>query len=305
MSVVAGHVFDSHYFYMYHMPLFFFIAGYTFRANPNNMEFFVKKTLRLGLPYICFMMLLLAFQGYVFGYRENVSNLLYGGSHLRGIYGIYWFVPVMYFSLLALNMIKCRLTSNVGLCMATCGTLLLAYLIQYIELDLPLSMQNIPFALSFMLVGNLCAMNQANSEVDIRSGKIIGFVLSATGIGMLVAGIFIYNDICIDMKYSDYGIPILSFVAALSIIIALIGFSKYISDTRFIALPFVIMGECSMTIMYIHQFINIVGTDYNKVVIILLCIIVPVVMDVLLISRYRITRLLFQGINDYVVAKEI
>lgn len=285
MSVVAGHVFDSHYFYMYHMPLFFFIAGYTFRANPNNMEFFVKKTLRLGLPYICFMMLLLAFQGYVFGYRENVSNLLYGGSHLRGIYGIYWFVPVMYFSLLALNVIKSKLTTSKGLFFVAGGLLIVGCLVQYLGLDLPLSVQNIPIALSFMLAGNLCAMYTIDGEFLFRKGNMGGWLLFALGIGMLIAGIFISDDIYIDMKYTNYGIPLLSYMAALCIIFLLARFSMYISDKKLIGIPFIILGECSMTIMYIHQFINIAGAGYDKVLIMILCLIVPVAVDLLVISR--------------------
>lgn len=75
VSVVIGHAFDIevaaspmastlyNFLYVWHLPIFFFVAGYSFKdgyANAPKM-FFVKKLRNLYLPYIgyCFVLQLI------------------------------------------------------------------------------------------------------------------------------------------------------------------------------------------------------------------------------------------------------
>ena len=55
ICVIFGHLYNmtaKAIVYIFHMPLFFFISGYTYKPKENFKTFFLKKIKRLGIPYI-------------------------------------------------------------------------------------------------------------------------------------------------------------------------------------------------------------------------------------------------------------
>jgi len=108
------------YIYAFHMPLFFFIAGITFRSQLPFLPFVKKKACRLLIPYFVFgAMSILAyclFSGAIFKclatgsttayyegkggvtYWQMVLNLFLGGWSLNWfVYNsVLWFIPVLF-----------------------------------------------------------------------------------------------------------------------------------------------------------------------------------------------------------------
>lgn len=96
LFVVAGHIFDSRFFYVFHMPLFFFIAGMTLRPHASLTRYIRKKALRLLTPYISFMLIIATVALCISGsYGEGYKTLLLGGHYAQGIYGVFWFITVL------------------------------------------------------------------------------------------------------------------------------------------------------------------------------------------------------------------
>ena len=50
IAVVFGHVFPSHAVFLWHMPLFFVLAGWNYYAVDTG-QYIIKLTRRLLLPY--------------------------------------------------------------------------------------------------------------------------------------------------------------------------------------------------------------------------------------------------------------
>ena len=108
IAVVVGHVMNWRYVYSFHMPLFFLISGYTFHVRENEVEWFVKCCRRYLLPYFSFMLSFSLYTLLLTGKRLSLYKILYGGSELLGIYGTFWFITVLFLSLLLLNVIVKR-----------------------------------------------------------------------------------------------------------------------------------------------------------------------------------------------------
>lgn len=93
--------------FSFHMPLFFFISGYLFKPNNNIKQFFIKKSVKLLIPYISFLIffnILTTVRDILF--RPNLINFvsfvktgmkqLYGGAMLDGYFGVFWFITYLF-----------------------------------------------------------------------------------------------------------------------------------------------------------------------------------------------------------------
>lgn len=86
------------------MPLFFLLSGFLF--SPKTVkEYFRKSTRRLIVPYIAYLIvialpyiILMAINGELLGYKGKtlLINMLYGGEFLKGSFGVFWFVSVLW-----------------------------------------------------------------------------------------------------------------------------------------------------------------------------------------------------------------
>ena len=57
-SVIAGHVvpgFASEMMFLFHMPLFFMVSGYLFKADSNHSQFLKNKAISLLIPYFVYL----------------------------------------------------------------------------------------------------------------------------------------------------------------------------------------------------------------------------------------------------------
>lgn len=133
------------------------------------------------------------------------------------------------------------------------GLAFLCLLLSYInEIFLPNLF--LPWALEITLgVLPFCTcghhLRQANPEVQSSRLSAIAFV----GLGLSLILIFLRPDAAYDMERADYGIPFLSLIAALAVIVGLIQIAKLIGAWPQLNHSLSVIGCGSLVIMYLHQ----------------------------------------------------
>lgn len=292
--VVAGHtLWPTIQFsvYIFHMPLFFILSGFLFRENECR-RFFTSKFKSLIIPYISYLLLLSAFEIkniYFNPYHTSndistvIFNMFYGGAFLKGSLGVFWFVSVLFISQQALNIIL-----KIGKNAVTAVIVVIMYIASYLlpasstsPLDVLVCLQAIPF----LYIGMMIRKNVINIPIFITASlSLVYFVVS-----------YLYPDqFFIDMKSSLFGLPVIGAIGCSCIFITLISLSKSINKLSLVAS----IGKASMTIMFVHQFINIYMARAlfdNQIYIFIFCILQSYMFH-LLISKNNYTKRLLTGV---------
>lgn len=257
LLVVLGHTGNGtatgRLIYVFHMPLFFFLSGYLHTAQDDLERFVRKKAIHLLLPYVSFLLLLSPF--YLFqeathggpghSWTVDVFNMIWGGNHIRGMLGVFWFVTCLFFTQQIANLLLVKYTAR-----RIAGIVLLLMSLSYLnsilipQLSLPLNLHVALAALPFFLTGYLW--------------RRLSFL--SWGIGLLailgVATSFMLTRSHIpveyDMKDTNYGIPVLSFILALGCIAGTIQLSKWVSQISVVAAILGSIGNASIGIMFLH-----------------------------------------------------
>ncbi|MDP3293539.1 MAG: acyltransferase family protein [Nevskia sp.] len=287
------------YIYLFHMPLFFVISGYLFKAAPLH-DFAIKRVKTLIIPYASFLILLTAIidlthlakgDWALIDYGTSIARLILGGTFLHLEVGVFWFLTALFF----VQIIYCKLSHLLG--NATDKKMLIAMAFLYVASSIlslffdriisPLGISAIPFGLLCFWFGNLIRnFKVGNYITPLSSGVIILWIsLEVTG-----------THFTLDMKYSRYFPAFLIFPLSLSfvyfIILATEKYYKIIKNRLII-----IFGAASLVIMalhnYVHFFLRGVGLNMDALIIIV-SIFVPV-LAYFSIMRFRITRFLFLG----------
>lgn len=255
LSVVIGHVFGALFVHLYHMPLFFLIAGYMYRPDENLWRFSRKKTIRLLIPYVSFFLLLsmsFILSGHAFSRNGMLyfGRFIYGGSCLKGELGTFWFVTVFYIALLLFNCLI-RVRANWICCM----TILLcaAYALEMMDIQLPEGLNVVPMALFFLFVGYKLR------DIPIVNSRLFYYLSIPT----LLMSAFFVESLYMDMKYAHYGIFIVSLFVSIVWTIAFAIFSHHIQAIKWLFAALVYLGKASLVIMFLHQFVHIRLRTYN------------------------------------------
>ena len=199
LSVVVGHVLDCRYVFAFHMPLFFMISGYLFHVRQNVMQYMITISRRLLLPYLSFLITFNLFTFVVSGKRLGIYNFFYGGNHIVGIYAVFWYITVLYLSLILFNLLK-KYEINATVSLLLC--LIIGYVLQYENVNCAWNAQVVPMAISYMLVGNTFKENPLR-----ECPATLLFVVILSFMAPLV-----FPEVELDMKKTDYGVPLVSFV---------------------------------------------------------------------------------------------
>lgn len=263
--VVAGHVYTnflSPLIFSFHMPLFFFIGGYLLSVK-DPKEFLISKANHLLIPYLSFIIIFIALWTYTFYTRNQLSpavftklitDSLLGGKHLAGWQGVFWFVTVFFVSQQILNFICYKTSNNQVIFSIMVASLTLSYLNQtYLPLlSFPLGINIVLFALPIMYMGKVYRETRFNFPW--------WFILLAS-----IAIIYFYHTdfskMKIDLKYTKYGIPVISLFIALIFIELLILFSKDVG--HFLGSILKPLSSASMMIMFTHQYFHFKLMEYG------------------------------------------
>lgn len=299
IAVVVGHVMNWRYVYSFHMPLFFLISGYTFHVRENEVEWFVKCCRRYLLPYFSFMLSFSLYTLLLTGKRLSLYKILYGGSELLGIYGTFWFITVLFLSLLLLNVIVKR---HISIYASIIVCLLLSYIFQYEEVSVRWNAQIVPMALAYMLMGYEYKINVEMMDSIVKSGKY-RYLLQALILCACIVPVF-FLQIRIDMKQTDFGVPVLSLIVSLLICLGFSLFSKWLESRKtIVAGVLIFIGKASLVIMFMHQFFKEVLFDVGiekRSIRFVLAILLPTAIYYLL-EKNRLTKACFWGNNSSII----
>lgn len=261
--VVLGHANIDHrlqqFIYLFHMPLFFFLSGYLHTVKADFGRFFKKKVIHLLLPYASFMLLLYPLEFVRIALHHEgrhalghaVLAALWGGSRLQGTYGVFWFLPCLFFTQQLMNFIlaSCRLRTVIGL---VSGALLLSYAnTEFIPwFTLPLDANVVFAAMPFFLVGLLAARFAFNRRLIVT--------VSASGAAIAAYLTHVSVPIFYDMRDGIYGLPGVSVILAICCISCVIIISKAVATVSPIRKVFAGLGASSMGIMFIHKALPVI-----------------------------------------------
>ena len=287
ISVVAGHFYDEcRFVFLFHMPMFFLLAGYTVNDEPMTFAYMKRKTTRLIIPYVSYFLLLMFLMFLLNGLSISsmyayVKSFIYGGERLNVWFGVFWFIPVYYISILFFNLIKEKISwLLVGV------MLLLAYLLSPFK-EVFNNIQVVPMAMTYMAIGYYLKPN-------IMRKFWFSKLTIPLCCGLLFVTPFLSQSLYIDMKHADYGIPIISFVVSILCSISIMVISK--SICRLTCNHIYVLsgiGGGSMTIMYMHQMLHYSLSGILPLSIsFLTAIILPLAVN-LLIRRNKILSMIF------------
>ena len=217
LLVVLGHLetgFPERVIYAFHMPLFFFLSGYVHKIQNKYGAFLQKRSIHLLVPYVVFLLLLAplelhhASHGGKEAIKTAVLNMIWGGDHLRGDYGVFWFVTCLFATQQIANWLLSKFTPWK---VATFGALsiCLAYInsLMFPSFTLPLDLNVVAGALPFFLIGYFFR------KVNLDRWWITFIAILGTFATLWLA--YINKPIAYDMRSANYGTPFLSLLLAI------------------------------------------------------------------------------------------
>jgi fucose 4-O-acetylase-like acetyltransferase len=252
LTVVAGHIYTGYahqIIFLFHMPLFFILSGYLFKPTPILKEYFKKKFIHLIIPYIAFLIpIYFLFNGFDFveGSRKEVIQFfakpILGGRLLVEETGVFWFVTVLFITQQIMNVLLVKLKKQI-VTIIVCIALLICYInsIIFPKIWFPLNANVVFAALPMFYAGYLLKKYKLNSLLILLLGIIS------------VSLVFVFPEHEINMKYSIYGIPVLSFLAGIILTLNIKIISVKLTSIRTVTKIFSELGNASMVIMFLHQ----------------------------------------------------
>ena len=258
VAVVWGHVIVDPalrgWVYLWHMPLFFFLAGYVFKPATDLRRSVRERSLRLLVPYALFG-ILLSTQDLLKTADVDTGRAwaMFFATHLAGGKSVYgwlvavWFVTCLYLTQLALDVaLKHLSTRAMNALMA--ASLLLAYAnaALFPRVFLPWAAHICLIAAPICYFGHLYRQHEAALP---RWLPLLAALAGAVGLAL----IGLQAIAPFDMKSTRYGTPFASLAFALCIAVALIaGARRWLADGR-LALVLATLGEASLVVMFLHM----------------------------------------------------
>ncbi|WP_158974659.1 acyltransferase family protein [Cellulophaga sp. L1A9] len=272
--VALGHIIvdgsiDNTFNSIMRMPTFFMISGFLFKFKPYK-EYLKHKFIHLIIPYFVYLVPILALQMYFEekSYLEYFGRLVLGGPFLYTWTGVFWFITCLFFTQQIFNLLNGWKIQKIALLMFL--FLILAYTNQlyFQTINIPLSLNICLYSCPLFFTGFL--FKKLIGEVHLA--KIVPII---SIIIIFIASTFYFNELYINMKLANYGIPFLSFI--LSILSAFCMIKLFKSFEKNVGLN--IVGKASMVIMYLHLPINYLilnfYPNFNQWLLLLIAISIP------------------------------
>lgn len=301
--VVMGHYLPktelTTYIYWFHMPLYFFLSGYTAKKHDNYFAFRVwslKKIKTLLIPYISFGLLLIVFQNLIrlingsFQFNSFIKDgvrLIYGGQMLTGYFAVFWFVTCLLITQLVFSLIVLYVKKTPFQLLVIFVLFIIAHLETRLlpsSFNLPWNIDVVLFSLFFYAFGYYSKLYFPYYYKRISTLLIFG-VINITFI------IIQHNEIMnytLDLKYRVYNNILLDIVIPASFIVTIGTLSYWLSKSRYLTSFLAYLGISSLLIMYLHLPVNLfLGNfiDYGILIFTLLGVIIPSLVYFLLKSN--------------------
>lgn len=261
LAVVVGHItFNKSavaLIFMFHMPLFFLAGGWLHDAGAPQRAFAQSKARALLLPYVCYLLILWPLElmmsvpagaaGGPWTWSLLVEPMLLGGRWLNGAAGVLWFVTCYFLTQQLVHFLLRRFT------LAVCGALGaamlgVAYLAAWIwpGWALPWAANVVLFAAPLYLIG-YCARH-----VELRRWTVLWLLLALGAVALNLAGV----PNTLDLKFGVYGLPLVTLASALAVVALLAVVAQRI-EANVAGRVLAALGAASMTIMFLHQLVQL------------------------------------------------
>lgn len=299
ISVVIGHLYSGkvhQFIFLFHMPLFFFIGGFLFKRKEQLKSYFNDKVIHLLVPYITFLLLI-----YPFVNPPNTSTLnftelfiylikpIIGGRSLTSIVGVFWFITCFFIVQQFFNLILIKIKNNNHLLYVSIAILLLGYInsLWFPNFWLPLNINVVFAALPLFMVGYLVR------EMNIEIPFIPLFILFL----IVLVSLFYLENNTYDMKYSEYGIPFVTFFSSIIFILFIKKLAIWLDKIPLLSTSLIMFGKASMIIMYLHlpvKYFIEAFFDFQLTLVFILSTVIPFTLYLLFV-KYSVTKALFLG----------
>jgi polysaccharide biosynthesis protein PslL len=307
LAVVIGHCFaglTNAIIYTFHMPLFFIMGGLLYRPSTDYKGFFKHKAIHLLVPYLSFLCVIYAepivrsvlyiLQKPSFGAVKGLLTVMfqgiYGGELLNDGTSAFWFVTCFFatqqiFNYLSTKFSPKKLTAILAVCLA--ASYIDSYYLQ--SWVFPGAINVTLAALPYFGLGVYLQKHNLKTWLYILSG-----VIFAGAIYLLIQG----YPLNLNMKFTNYGVPVVSFLVASAAVVLLMGLSQLLTSLKQVKQPLIYLGSASMVILYVHQFVQMqvkvrLGEDANWWRFAASLLVSLVVYQILV--QFSMTRALFLG----------
>ena len=280
VSIIVGHQGFPHlgFVYLYHLPVFFLLSGFTLKKGPLDAAFLRSKFSRLMTPYFLTGFAVLGMnlvnmalregRGSVMAATENIAGSLRAiffasgantacGSAEFPVIGAVWFLPALLFALVLARFLLHRIADGrIAAVIAAAASALSAISATYIWL--PFSVQAGVYACPFVLAGYFL-----REKGWLETPKRSHLLLSG---GVFLAGVLTKAGAAFYMVSATASDLLLTPVIALSsgyFILLLSRLPERLKLPRALTLPAELCGRYSLEILCIHLFeMNTLGFYY-------------------------------------------
>ncbi|WP_282164933.1 acyltransferase family protein [Cellulophaga baltica] len=293
--VALGHIIvdgsiDNTFNSIMRMPTFFMISGFLFKFKPPK-SYLKHKIIHLIIPYFVYLVPILALQMYLEDKSiiEYFARLTLSGSYLYTYTGVFWFINCLFFTQQIFNLLGRWSIKKISALMFL--FLIIAYIsnIYLKDIFFPWSINICLYSCPLFFMGFL--FKKLIDEVHLNI-----LIPILTLVLIFILSTFYFNELYINMKLADYGIPFISF--SLSIVSAFCMIKLFKSFKINIRLN--IIGKASMVIMYLHLPMNYLILNYypnfNQWLLLLLAVTIPTCLYYLF-RRHSFTKKYLLGEN--------
>lgn len=201
--------------YPWHVPIFFVLSGWLWREGRDLLPEIRVRARTLLLPYLTWFVVVSVGYAVVLATRgddqkEKVEEQLPGGAHAVEPYSAFWFITALF---VAVVLIRAMESVNIPLWVQVLlgvGACVLVQVFPDIAIESPLAIAQGAGCVVFVHAGML--LRRVGSHAGWSAGALVaGVVLAALPWAEAM-----------DLKYIDYGTPVLGIVAAVLICAGLV-----------------------------------------------------------------------------------
>jgi len=265
VCVVLGHVASTpiavQSIFMFHMPLFFLVGGWLHRDTLPQPDYLRARAAGLLLPYASYLLILWPLEllaanpgktwDTAFVGQFLLKPMLLGGPLLKGYAAVFWFVTCYFMTQQLVHWVLRHCARKTALLLFF-GMLLCAYLQAWLwpQRWLPWNAHTVLFAAPLYYLGYRAR------KLDLRRCEAWFCIIAAGGVGLILSGLHNW----LDLKYLDYGLPLLTLASAVAACGALALLAQRIEAGMAgsaLRAALASLGAASMTIMFTHQLVQL------------------------------------------------
>lgn len=295
------------------VPFFFFISGFFIQRNFSVDEVLAKKAKTVLLPYLSGSLVAIfgayALSGKQIGWGD-IGGIVYGSFHYLE-WGPLWFLTNLFIVVLLGHFLVLRVCNCRGYAVIVAFIFMALnsiYLKDFWLIPLgsmggdPETLKGWPFGADIVFIGLFFYV------VGFFSYKILITEVRAL-IWILVVSIFLinvlFNESVMDLALRRYDHFFWSSVYALSGIFFIVGLSRILSKNPEVSIIFSVIGENTLVILIFHEVIQRRLYNFTEafgwsalgagIVAFLLAVLIPIAVNILFLSRFRLTSLAFNS----------